>query len=124
MAFEACSASTKEELQAFGLSSLTSKVSTRPSHLPIVLEGIQKSNMNFTDSQLALFLPQENDSVLAFLNNSLVHNFTYDIHEDPIAELRMAFGLRLMWDPLFGSAMGISILGNSIIIWIILGKQK
>ena len=76
---------------------------------------------NLEDSEFAL--PHENDSVLSFLNDSLGHNFTYDTDEDPIAELRMTFGLRLMWDLLFGSAMGISILGNSIIIWIILGKK-
>ena len=81
------------------------------------------SNTDLEDSEFALLLPHENDSVLSFLNDSLGHNFTYDINEDPIEELRMTFGLRLMWDLLFGSAMGISILGNSIIIWIILGKK-
>ena len=110
---------------AFGLSSLTSKVSSSPSHLPIALEGIKKWNMNFSNLEDSKFaLPHENDSVLSFLNDSLGHNFTYDTDEDPIAELRMTFGLRLMWDLLFGSAMGISILGNSIIIWIILGKKN
>ena len=65
----------------------------------------------------------ENESFLSFLNASVFNNTAHhEEAEDPIAALKMAFGLRVMWDFLFGSAMGISILGNTIIIWIILGK--
>ena len=64
----------------------------------------------------------ENESFLSFLNASVFNNSAHEENEDPIAALRMAFGLRVMWDFLFGIAMGISILGNTVIIWIILSK--
>ena len=80
-----------------------------------------ETDLDLDDLDLA-WSKSENESFLSFLNASVFNNSAHEENEDPIAALRMAFGLRVMWDFLFGIAMGISILGNTVIIWIILSK--
>ena len=42
--------------------------------------------------------------------------------ESDFEPIRMTLGWRIVWDILFGGSMFLSILGNSTLIWMIMGK--
>ena len=71
------------------------------------------------------FSQQINTSLMASMNDFLASHQDTNINNAPeeVILAHMGFKERIAWDIMFMSIISVAIVGNSIVLWIILGKN-